>query len=90
MAGITLITILVLAALVAGIAIGLTAAEIKHMRERIATLETAQAKRMPYHSIEEIENGFAALNAIEFKLDFEKDCLENAKAHFGNARNGRG
>jgi hypothetical protein len=90
MACLAVIAFLILAALIAGIAIGLTYAEIKHLRERIKALEASQAKHLPYHTADEIENATAAINALQFELDFKKGLLDNALAHLYNARNGRG
>jgi len=94
---IALITILVFAALIAGIFIGALYMAIQNLhqengnlRDRIAALESAQAKHLPYHTADEIENATAAINAIQFDLDFKKDLLDNALAHLHQARNGNG
>jgi hypothetical protein len=83
-----LIALLVFAALVAGIVIGLTYAEIKHLRERIAALEAAQAKHLPYRTAEEIEDATAAILTMKFKNDFNGEIIDNALAHLQQARNG--
>ncbi len=90
MAGIALVTVLILAALVAGFAIGMIYAEIKHMRERIIALETAQAKHLPYKSAEAIEDATAALLTAKFKMDLNQEFLDNALAHLQMARNWKG
>jgi hypothetical protein len=85
-----LIILSILAALVAGIAIGMTYAEIKHLRDRISVLETAQVKHLPYKSAEAIEDATAALLIAKFKMDFNQDLLDNALAHLQHARVGKG
>jgi hypothetical protein len=90
MARIALIIVLLLAALSAGIAIGMTYAEIKHMRVRIAALETSQAKHLPYRTADEIEDATAAILRIKFEKDFWQELVENALEHLQNARGGNG
>jgi Na+/H+ antiporter NhaA len=83
------ITIAILAALIAGFAIGRLYAEMQHMRERIVTLEQAQAKHLPYRTADAIEDATAALNSLQFELDFKRDLLDNAISHLKQAREGR-
>jgi hypothetical protein len=90
MAGLALITLLVLAALMAGIAAGLMYAEIKNQARRITALEANEAKHLPYKTAEEIEDATAALLAAKFKHDFNGELLDNALAHLQQARNGNG
>ena len=90
MASIALVTVLILAALAAGIATGMTYVEIRHMRDRIAALESAQAKHLPYKSAEAIEDATAALLIAKFKMDFNQEILDNALAHLAHAREGKG
>ena len=56
MAGLALIVLLVLAGLLAGVAAGLMYAHVKEQDQRIAALEAAQAKHLPYQTAEEIED----------------------------------
>jgi hypothetical protein len=72
----------------AGLAIGKTHSDMRHLRERIVALEAAQAKHLPYRTADEIENATAALNAMQFDLDFKKSLLDNALAHLLQARGG--
>jgi hypothetical protein len=88
MACLALIAFFVLAALIAGIFIGKAYAEFKAMRERIASLESAQAKHLPYMTADEIEEATAAILAAKFKTDFHGELLDNALAHLQKARNG--
>lgn len=82
--------IAVIAALIIGICAGLTYAEIKHMRERIAALEAADGKKhLPYQAAEQIEDGLAALNYIIFDDDLQRERIQNAVAHFQAARSGK-
>jgi hypothetical protein len=83
-----LIVTLVIAALVAGIAIGLTYSEIKHLRERVATLEANQAKHLPYKTADEIEEATAGILKAKFENEFRGELLDNALAHLQQARNG--
>lgn len=76
----------ILAALLAGIGIGMGIREFRHMRERIAALERAQAKHLPYHTAEEIENATAAVNRIMFELDLKREFVDNALNHLKAAR----
>jgi uncharacterized membrane protein YraQ (UPF0718 family) len=80
----------VMAALIAGIAIGLVLAEFTHMRERIAALEAAQAKHLPYKTAESIEDAEAAIIKAMREVRFNNDLLENALAHMQSARDGNG
>ena len=82
------ITIAILAALIAGFAIGKIHTEMQHLRERIITLEQAQAKHLPYRTADAIEDATAALNALQFELDFKRDLLDNAISHLKQARGG--
>ena len=84
-----IIFIAVLVSLAAGVAIGRLSAELKNMRQRIANLEGAQAKHLPYKTAEELENTIAALLVAKFKLDFNQEIIDNALAHAQKARNGR-
>jgi hypothetical protein len=88
MACIALVTVLILAALVAGIAIGLTFAEIKCLRERIKALEVSQAKHLPYKTANEIEDGISALLPLLFEEETTHERIQNALVHFQRARNG--
>jgi hypothetical protein len=88
MSGIALILALA-AALIAGIAIGLTYAEIKHLRGRIAALESAQAKHLPYRTAEEIEDGIGALIPILYEEELTHERIQNALIHFQRARSGK-
>jgi hypothetical protein len=60
---------------------------IRPQNERIRKLEQASAKRLPYQSADEIENGIAALLYTMQDLSLRKDMLENALAHLKKARN---
>jgi len=59
--------------------------EFKHMNERlearIANLEQASKKRVPYRTQEELLDAMAALDAFENEVDLGKAMIENAKAH---------
>ena len=90
MACIVLVTVLILIALSAGIAIGMTYAEIKHLRVRIAALEASQAKHLPYRTADEIEDATAAILRIKFEADFRQELVDNALAHLQQARGGNG
>jgi hypothetical protein len=78
----------ILIALLAGYAIGKTHAEIKCLRERIASLEDAQAKHLPYRTNDEIENSIAALLTLKFQQDLKTEFIDNALGHLQNARSG--
>ncbi|MGA2504232.1 MAG: hypothetical protein ABSG01_09100 [Anaerolineales bacterium] len=88
MACTALITIFVLAALVAGIYIGKTYAEFKSMRERIAVLEANEAKHLPYKTADEIEHAEAAIIKAIREVRFDNELLDNALAHLQHARDG--
>jgi hypothetical protein len=87
---VTYLAIALIVTLSAGIAIGMIYAENLHLRRENAALKEAGAKHLPYPTAEAIENTFAALNAMEFEIAFKKELLDNARAHLGNARNGKG
>lgn len=83
--------IIAIAALIAGIAIGLTAAVIKRQDARISALEAVDAKRhLPYPAADAIEDGLAALLPILYDDDLKRDRINNAIAHFQKARNWSG
>jgi hypothetical protein len=88
MACLALIALLVITALIAGIAAGLMYAEIKSQAKRIKALEDSQAKHLPYMTAEEIENATASILTAKFKHDFHGELLDNALAHLQKARNG--
>ncbi len=79
----------VLAAFIAGIAIGMIYKEAKHMGERIAALEAAQVKHLPYRAAEEIEDATAAILRIKFETDFRQEVIDNALEHLQMARTGK-
>ena len=80
--------IAVLAALLAGYFVGKTQAEVTAMRDRIAQLEAAQAKHLPYRTNDEIENSIAALLTLKFQHDLKGEFIDNALGHLQNARSG--
>lgn len=53
--------------------------------DRMAKLEAANRRRMPYAAYEEVLNAMAALDVHEREIDFEKSIMENAKAHLAKA-----
>lgn len=81
--------IAIIAALAAGYYIGKERAEIKNLRERLARMEAAQAKHLPYPTANGIEDATAALMRLKFEADFRQDLIDNALSHLQYARNGR-
>jgi len=88
MAGIVVILALIVT-LAIGIAIGRLWAEFRHMRERIAALEAAQAKHLPYRTAEEIEDGIGALLPLLYEDEIRHERIQNALVHFQRARGGK-
>lgn len=82
--------IALLIALVAGIAIGILTAELRHMQRQIHALEDAQARHLPHKAAESIEDAAAALARLKFELALRTDFVDNALAHLGAARNAKG
>jgi len=78
--------LIIFAALLAGIGIGMGIREWKHMRDRIAALEKAQKAHLPYQTADEIENATAAINRIKFDLDLKQEFVTNALEHLKAAR----
>jgi hypothetical protein len=78
----------ILAALAAGFAIAKIHSWINGMQKRLEALEQAQAKHLPYRTADAIEDATAALNALQFELDFKRDLLDNAISHLKQARGG--
>jgi len=72
--------------IIGGCATGLLAT-IGRLQDRIRILQEAAQKRLPYRSADEIENAMAALNAIQFDLNFKQDMIDNARTHLAAARN---
>lgn len=71
---------------IGGAVIGMYQA-ICNMEKRIAKLEEANAKRMNYRSLEELEDMMAGIVLLENRTDMEKAVLENIRAHAERARN---
>jgi hypothetical protein len=86
---ILVVTLSILIALFAGFAIGKTYTDIKCLRDRIASLESAQAKHLPYKTAESIEDAEAAIIKAMREVHFNSELLENALSHMQIARNGK-
>jgi len=84
----TFITLALIVVFVAGIAAGKLHAEIKCLRERVAKLEDAEAKHLPYRTADNIENAEAAIIKAIREVRFDNELLDNALAHLQQARNG--
>lgn len=76
----------IIAALLAGIGIGMGLREWKHMKDRISALEKAQKAHLPYKAADEIENAIASINRIAFDLDLKQEFVDNALEHLKAAR----
>lgn len=63
--------------------------ELDAANQRIADLEAATKKRLPYVTADEIENALAALNYARQVQRERQDMIANAIHHLQKARQGK-
>jgi flagellar biosynthesis/type III secretory pathway chaperone len=79
-----------IAGLIAGAGATALLVRIHRLEQRIHQLEQSSAKRLPYKSADEIENGIAALLYTIQDTNLRNDMLQNVLAHLQKARNPEG
>ena len=76
-------TLFLIAAIIAAVITGWAARDLlqryRDMQKRIAKLEAAQAKRMPYHTTDDIMDGIAQLNQMMFDEEIRMAQIETAR-----------
>ena len=83
----TLLSLAFIAGLIIGGGTHSLYSTIRRQNERIRKLEQAGARRLPYKSADEIENGIAALLYTMQDHELRGDMLQNALVHLQKARN---
>jgi hypothetical protein len=59
--------------------------QITELKERIAKLEEAGRKRMPFGAVDEILDGIAVLSRLDDDLELKRDYLHVGLAHIKKA-----
>lgn len=76
-------TLSIIAAIVTAVIAGWAARDLlqryQDMKCRIAKLEAAQAKRMPYHTTDDVMDALANLNSMMFEEQIRMEQIEAAR-----------
>lgn len=77
-------TLSIIAVIIAAVIAGWAARDLlqryRDMQRRIAKLEASQAKRMPYHTTDDVMDALANLNSMMFEEQVRMEQIESARA----------